>query len=70
MVDQVDSYPKEWDEGNKFHYAMASRWHFENETAHKEEMSADKLAKWLKGCLIYVKEQLLYIEDKKPAAAE
>jgi hypothetical protein len=59
-----DIYPQEWEEGKKFHYAMASRWHLENSNAQKEEITFEKLSLWIKGCLIYIKEQLSYVENR------
>jgi len=60
--EEIKDKSQEWEEGKRFHYAMASRWHSEDERAHQEEMTKEKLEKWTKGCLVYVKDQLSYIQ--------
>lgn len=52
----------EWEEGSKFHFAMASKWHQEGKNAQVEIIDEKRLLNWLKGCVFYTKEQLLYIE--------
>jgi hypothetical protein len=57
----IDLY---WTEGEKFHFAMASRWHLDGVDAHQELCDQDKLLKWLAGCLRYIQDQLIYIYQK------
>lgn len=44
-----------------FHFAMASLWH--NGKDEKVILKEDYLVPWLKGCLNYIKEQLVYISQ-------
>lgn len=51
----------EWDRAEKFHFAMASRWHIDGKDAHQEEMQVDRLLKWLDGCIRYTRGQLEFL---------
>ena len=54
--------PPEWTVGSKFHFAMASSWHKDGKNAHIERVDKSKLLNWIKGCVSYTREQLIYIE--------
>lgn len=55
----------EWQEGIRFHFAMSSRWHVDGIGAHKEPLTEEGLAKWLRGAIAYTRDQLLYLETKR-----
>jgi hypothetical protein len=59
-----DGPDTEWDKAEKFHFAMSSRWHINGQDAHQEEMDANKLLKWLDGCIRYTCDQLKFICSK------
>jgi len=50
-----------WDRAEKFHFAMAARWHIEGKDAHQEEMQADGILKWLDGCIRYTWSQFAFL---------
>lgn len=47
----------------KFHFAMSSHWHLDGQNAHVIEFSEKGLVKWLGGCLLYIKNQLVYMME-------
>lgn len=51
----------EWDRGEKFHFAMASRWHILDRNSHQENIQATQVLKWVDGCLSYTREQLKFL---------
>jgi len=51
----------EWNKAEKFHFAMASRWHIDGKNAHQEKIDTGKLPKWLDGCVSYIRDQLQYL---------
>lgn len=51
----------EWERAEKFHFAMAARWHAEGNDAHQEEMQADRILKWLEGCIKYTWNQFAFL---------
>jgi hypothetical protein len=50
-----------WERGDRFHFAMASKWHLDGVDAHQELLEQEKLLKWLEGCVGYIRAQLIYI---------
>lgn len=51
-------------EANKFHFAMASKWHIDEKCSLQEQFNdVSSIAKWIAGCLNYTKEQLIYISS-------
>lgn len=49
---------------DKFHFAMASKWHLDDE--HQIKLENDNfLYKWLERCIEYIMKQLLYISQKE-----
>jgi hypothetical protein len=55
----------EWDSATKFHFAMASQWHLPGGT-HRFVLAQDALLySWLTGCILYIKEQLLYVSGSR-----
>ena len=47
---------------DKFHFAMASKWHLEENFSLQEELnSVEALTRWIKGCINYIREQLSYL---------
>ena len=73
LVDFIPNGPQEerlekefeWHEGLRFHFAMSSRWHVDGIGAHKEPLTEEGLAKWLRGAIAYTRDQLLYLESKR-----
>lgn len=57
---------KLWATPEKFHYAMASRWHDEGMESHIHMLSEDSLQNWLEGCICYIRTQLTYLSSKTP----
>ena len=51
----------EWERAEKFHFAMAARWHSEGNDAHQEEMQAGGILKWLEGCIKYTWNQFAFL---------
>ncbi len=51
----------EWERAEKFHFAMAARWHAEGNDAHQEEMQVDGILKWLDGCIKYIWSQFAFL---------
>ena len=47
-----------WNEADKFHFAMASRWHLDTSASHQEKIQLDGVLKWIEGCLGYVKREI------------
>jgi hypothetical protein len=43
-----------------FHFAMATRWHEGQTSAHATLEYVDGLTEWISGCILYTREQLLY----------
>lgn len=54
--------PSVWE---RFHFAMAARWHTDGRESHQEAMTPDGLVSWLRGCLEYTIDQLNYIEGRR-----
>ncbi len=49
---------------DKFHFAMASKWHLDDE--HQIKLESDNfLYKWLERCIEYIMKQLIYISQKE-----
>jgi hypothetical protein len=64
VVESNNEFDIEWDRSEKFHFAMASRWHivgFDEKGAHQEEMQIDGLLKWLDGCIRYTRSQFEFL---------
>ncbi len=54
--------PSGWERGDRFHFAMASRWHSEGRASHKVSLPDETaLLEWLEGCLAYTRAELLFI---------
>ena len=53
--------PIEWYMAEKFHLAMAARWHKDGRDAHQEDMEREGLLKWIDGCMRYTLEQFRYM---------
>ncbi|MCI0692843.1 hypothetical protein L0337_12670 [candidate division KSB1 bacterium] len=51
----------EWERAEKFHFAMAARWHSEGNDAHQEKMQAGGILKWLEGCIKYTRDQFTFL---------
>ena len=51
----------EWDRAERFHFAMAARWHDEGRDAHKQEIQTETLIKWIDGCLRYIQSQFNFL---------
>jgi|GEM_PF-4931515 len=51
----------QWQRSEKFHFAMAARWHSEGNDAHQEEMQAGGILKWLEGCIKYTWNQFAFL---------
>ena len=47
-------------EGERFHYAMSAAWHLDG-GSHQSRLSEDGLLKWLPGCVLYTRNQLVYL---------
>ncbi len=44
----------------KFHFAMATDWHKGNQTAHANLEQVFELTNWIRSCIDYTRQQLLY----------
>lgn len=56
----------------RFHMAMTARWHFastSDEPLHYEPPDAEKLGQWVRRCIAYTRDQLVYVSGKLPAGA-
>lgn len=51
-----------WPAVEKFHYAMSARWHSGKANAHIEPITEAFLVNWFKGCVLYTKQQLHYLD--------
>jgi len=54
----------------RFHLAMTARWHLAStlgEALHYEAPDAEKLGQWVRKCIAYIRDQLVYITAKLPA---
>lgn len=45
----------------RFHYAMAARWHIAEIGAHSCPISEESLLRWIEGCVSYTRNQLEHI---------
>jgi hypothetical protein len=60
-VQANDDAEAEWDRAERFHFAMAARWHVEGKDAHTQEIQSDMLLNWLAGCLRYIQSQFEFL---------
>jgi hypothetical protein len=50
-----------WLDADHFHFAMAAQWHSETTESHQVQLSEDGLLKWIEGCIVYTRDQLIYL---------
>ena len=58
----------EWERAEKFHFAMAARWHDGTATLNQPPV-LDQIPKWLSGCIDYTLKQFRYIYKTKHTSA-
>lgn len=47
-----------WTRGEKFHFAMAARWHNEGQNAHQANLQHEWVTNWIGGCIKYILIQM------------
>ncbi len=59
------TFDNSWEEGQWFHFAMASQWHIGNDKPAYCQIDPENLMPWLRGCIAYTVDQLKWLYDKK-----
>jgi hypothetical protein len=59
---KYEAQDSEWPTSADFHYAMASTWQTNGINFHQEKLNdLDYLLNWLRGCIVYTREQLVWL---------
>jgi len=60
------SLPKLWEEGEKFHFAMAATWAKLGKGAHYEDVEVAGVVRWIEGCISYILAQFQFLYPTLP----